>query len=189
MLYWISCILGIFGVDSLEIDLDADVDLDADLDGDGSNVPSPIAAALRFVNAADVPLMAVLSLLAVFMWVVSMMANYYLNPEHQDWLLLVIFFSSFLVSVILVKMATAPLVPIFRKMKELEKAEPAVGGTAIVTSVEVTGKYGQAEQKRSSGAPATLTCITNEESPIPRGTEVAVISYDKSRGIYTVRTL
>ncbi|BDS06452.1 hypothetical protein NT6N_14920 [Oceaniferula spumae] len=189
MLYWISCILGIFGVDSLDIDLDPDLDLDADVDGDSSNVPSPIASALRFVNAADVPLMAILTLLSVFMWVSSMMANYYLNPEHQDWLVLVIFFSSFVVSVILVKIATAPLVPVFRKMKQLEKAEPAVGGTATVVSVEVTGKYGQCEQKRTSGAPATLSCITSEESPIPRGTEVAVVAYDKKRGLYTVRTL
>lgn len=190
MLYWLSCIIGIFGVDSVDIDLDADVDLDVDADGDSNgHIPSPLAAALRFVNAADVPLMAILSLLSVFMWVGSMMANYYLNPELWDWLVMVIFFSSFVVSVILVKIATAPLVPVFRKMKELEKAEPAVGGTAIVISKEVDGKYGQVEQKREKGAPATLTCITSEDSPIPRGTEVAVVSYDKDTGIYNVRTL
>ncbi len=133
--------------------------------------------------------MAVLTLLSIFMWVGSMLANYYWNPHLLDWLVLVIFLSSFVVSVILVKIATAPLVPVFRKMKELEKAEPAIGGTAIVSSKEVDGKYGQATQKRTKGAPAILTCITSEESPIPRGTEVAVVSYDKATGIYTVRTL
>lgn len=191
MLYWISCILGIFGVDSLDIDLDTgiDVDADADIDADTSHIPSPLAAALRFVNAADVPLMAVLTLLSVFMWVSSMMANYYWNPGNLDWLVLVIFFSSFVVSVVLVKLATAPLVPIFRKMKALEKAEPAVGGTATVTSREVTGKHGQCEQVRSSGAPATLNCITSQDTPIPRGTKVAVVSYDKSSGVYTVRSI
>lgn len=188
MLYWLTCIIGIFGIDSIDIDLDADMDADLDADVDGA-LPAPLAATLRFVNAADVPLMAILSLLSVFMWVSSMMANYYFNPELWDWLVLVIFFSSFIVSVILVKIATAPLVPVFRKMKELEKAEPAIGGTAIVISKEVDGKYGQVEQKRTAGAPATLTCITSEDSPIPRGTEVAVVSYDKEKGIYNVRTL
>ena len=197
MLYWISCIIGVLGIDSidLDLDLDADIDIDADLDADldadadGSAVPAPLAALLRFVNAADVPLMAVLSFLAIFMWVGSMMANYYLNPDLKDWLIITIFFSSFFVSVILVKIVTAPLVPIFRKMKELEKAEPAVGGTGIVISKEVTSKYGQVEQKRKEGAPATLNCITSEPSPIPRGTQVAIVSYNKETGIYKVRTL
>lgn len=188
MLYWLSCIVGIFGVDSIDLDLDADVDADLDADTDG-NLPSPIASFLRFVNAADVPLMAVLSFLAVFMWVGTMMTNYYFNPELKDGIMLVIFFSSFIVSVILVKIATAPLVPIFRKMKELEKAEPAIGGTAVVISKEIDGKYGQAEQKRTQGAPATLTCVTSEDKPIPRGTQVAVVSYDKNKGVYHVRTL
>mgnify|MGYP000176847511 CR=1 FL=1 len=74
-------------------------------------------------------------------------------------------------------------------MKELEKAEPAVGGTATVISKEVDAKYGQCEQIRTKGAPATLTCMTTEDSPIPRGTEVAVVSYSKETGVYTVRTL
>lgn len=188
MLYWVLSIVGIFGIDSMDIDLDGDFDVDADGDTDGQ-LPAPVMSALRFVNAADVPLMAVLTLLSIFMWVGSMLANYYLNPHLLDWLILVIFLSSFVVSVILVKIATAPLVPVFRKMKELEKAEPAIGGTAIVISKEVDGKYGQAEQKRTKGAPAILTCITNEETPITRGTMVAVISYDKDSGIYTVRTI
>lgn len=188
MLYWLLSIIGIFGIDSMEIDLDADFDVDANGDADGY-LPAPIMSALRFVNAADVPLMAILTFLGIFMWVGSMLANYYFNPHLLDWLILVIFLSSFVVSVILVKITTAPLVPIFKKMKELEKAEPAVGGTAIVTSKEVDSKYGQAEQKRTKGAPATLTCITTENSPIPRGTEVAVVSYNKDTGIYTIRTI
>ena len=186
MLYWILSIVGVFGIDSVDLDLDADFDVDGNADG---QLPTPVMSALRFVNAADVPLMAVLTLLSIFMWVGSMLANYYWNPQLLDWLILVIFLSSFVISVILVKLATAPLVPVFRKMKELEKAEPAIGGTAIVISKEVDGKYGQVQQKRTKGAPAILTCITSEESPIPRGTQVAVVSYDKKTGIYNVRAL
>jgi len=188
MLYWITCILGVIGMDSLDLDLDPDPDLDADVDVDG-NIPSSIAAMLRFVNAADVPLMAVLSLLAIFMWVTSMMANYYFNPEHREWIISVVFISSFVLSVFLVKIATTPLVPVFRKMKQLEKSEPAVGGTGVVTSKEVDSKFGQVEQTRSSGAPAILNCKTSEDQPIFRGTEVTVVSYEKETGLYIVRTL
>lgn len=179
-LYWIICLLGAAGMDSF------DVDLDGSTDGD---VPTPVASFLRFVNAADVPLMGVLSLLSTFMWVISMLANYYLNPSHIEWIGFTIFIIAFFVSVILVKLATAPLVPIFRKIKKLEKAEPAIGGTATVISKEVDAKYGQCEQKRKAGAPAILNCITTEDTPIPRGKEVAVVSYDKDKGVYSVRVI
>ena len=184
MLYWSICILGVFGIDTFDIDLDADLDGDAE-----AVVPSPIAAALRFVNATEVPLMAVLTILSVFMWVSSMMGNYYFNPELSDLLILSIFAGSFVVGVILTKMATAPLVPVFRKMKELENAEPAVGGVGVVLSKQVDQKYGQVELQRKEGAPATLNCRTSDETPISRGSEVIIISYDKDTGTYLVRKL
>ncbi|MEN8773902.1 MAG: hypothetical protein ABF379_17025 [Akkermansiaceae bacterium] len=178
MLYWSICILGIFGIDTFDIDLDAE-----------GVVSSPVAATLRFVNATEVPLMAVLTILSVFMWVSSMMGNYYFNPELSDVLILSIFAGSFVVGVILTKMATAPLVPAFRKMKELEKAEPAVGGVGVVISKQVDQKYGQVELKRKEGAPATLNCRTSDKTPIPRGAEAIIISYDNDTGTYLVRKL
>jgi hypothetical protein len=185
MLYWIVCIIGVVGVDSIEFDLDTD----GDIDGDASNVPSPVAVLLRFVNAMDVPLMAVLSFLSVFMWVLSMMGNYYFNPGLNDLLMLGIFGGSFVIAVILTKMVTTPLVPIFRKMNELEKAEPAVGGVGVVLSKQVDQKYGQVEQKRKEGAPAVLNCRTSSEISILRGTQVTIVEYDKDKGVYLVRAL
>ena len=184
MVYWIICILGVFGVDSLDLDLDGDPDADL-----GHSGPAPLTSLLRFVNAADVPLMAVLSFLSIFMWVITMTGNHYLNPELNDFVIMAIFGVSFVIGVILTKLATAPLVPIFRKMKELEKAEPAVGGFGVVISKNVDEKYGQVEQKRKEGAPAILNCRTSGGEPIARGTEVAILSYDKNTGIYLVRKL
>ncbi len=185
MLYWLTCIVGIVGVDSLDLDLD----MDGDLDGDVSSVPTPIASFLRFVNAVDVPLMAVLSFLSVYMWVLSMMGNYYFNPEHKDVLVMAIFAGAFVVGVILTKITTAPLVPVFRKMNELEMAEPAVGGVGIVISKQVDQQYGQVEQKRKEGAPAILNCRISSDEPILRGSEVAIVSYDQENGTYLVRAL
>lgn len=184
MLYWLICILGVFGIDSLDLDFDGD--LDGDINHSGS---SPMVAILKFVNATDVPLMAVLSILSIFMWVMTMMGNYYLNPDLNDIWIFAIFAGSFVVGIVLTKFATAPLVPIFRKMKELEKAEPAVGGVGIVISKSVDEKYGQVEQKRKEGAPAILNCRISGGDAIPRGSEVSVVSYDKDSGIYLVRKI
>ena len=188
IIYWLISLFGIVGIDSIDIDLDTDPDLDTDLDS-SSHIPGPVASSLRFVNATDVPVFAVLSILITVMWVISMIANYYINPEHTHFIGIAIFLGNFIISVILVKIITTPLAPVFRKLKEHEKAEPAVGGIATVISKEVDAKYGQCEQKRTSGAPAILTCITSEEKPILRGTEVTVVAYDKEKGIYNVRTL
>lgn len=185
MLYWLTCIIGIVGVDTFDLDLDAD----GDLSSDGHHLPSPFAVLLRFVNGVDVPLMAVLSFLSVFMWVLSMMGNYYLNPSLSDLLILSIAAVSFVISIFLTKIVTTPLVPIFKKMNELERAEPAVGGIGIVISKQVDQSYGQVEQQRDKGAPAVLNCRISSETPIPRGTEVAIVSYDQDKGVYLVRAL
>lgn len=184
MLYWMICILGVFGIDTLDLDLDGEVDGDA-----GHSGSSPLVAVLKFVNATDVPLMAVLSILSIFMWVMTMMGNYYLNPELNDGWIFAIFAGSFVIGIVLTKFATAPLVPVFRKMKELEKAEPAVGGVGVVISKSVDEKYGQVEQKRKEGAPAILNCRISGGEPIPRGSEVSVVSYDKDSGVYLVRKI
>ncbi|MGJ8677599.1 MAG: hypothetical protein ACSHX0_08785 [Akkermansiaceae bacterium] len=183
-LYWIVCILGVVGVDAFDIDLDVDTDTGGD-----SSFPNPISAMLRFVNAADVPMMVVCSLLAVYLWMLSMLGNYYLNAGQVEWRAIGIFVASFILAVLLVKFTTAPLVPLFKKLEQHEIAEPAVGGTAVVISREVDGKYGQCEQQRVGGAPAILTCKTSEETPIPRGSEVAVVAYDKEKGVYSVRKI
>jgi len=113
--------------------------------------------------------MAVLTMQSVYMWVMTMMANYYYNGELKDWLIITFFILAFFVGLVLTKISTLPLVPLFKKMKKLEKAEPAVGGVGVVHSKEVTQKYGQVEQKREGGSPAILTARTTEEEPIPRG--------------------
>lgn len=184
MLYWLTCIIGIFGIDAFDLDLEVDAEGAVD-----SALPSPVASVLRFVNAADVPVMAVLSFVSLFMWAGSMLGNYFFNPSLNDYLMVLIFGVSFIISVFLTKLATTPLVPVFQKMNELEKAEPAVGGVGIVISKQVDQIYGQVEQKRKEGAPANLNCRTTEDEPIPRGTEVAIIDYDKDSGIYLIRTL
>ena len=184
MLYWLTCILGLFGMDSLELDLEGNAEAELD-----ASVPSPLLAILRFVNAADVPLMAVLTLLSIFMWIFTMMGNYYFNESLNDLVVLIIFGVAFVLGLILTKITTAPLVPIFRKMKELEKAEPAVGASGIVISKQVDEAYGQVEIRRKEGAPAILNCHTSGGDPIPRGSEVAILSYHKESGIYLVRKL
>jgi len=122
MAYWVTVILGVVGVDALDVDLDADFNADG-VDGDSGDahggVPGPIAAVLRFINAADVPLMAVLTMQSVYMWVMTMMANYYYNGELKDWLIITFFILAFFVGLVLTKISTLPLVPLFKKMKKL----------------------------------------------------------------------
>ena len=47
---------------------------------------------MRAVNAQDVPVMLVLSLLTLFMWAVAIASNYYLNPGQSSTVALGLFF-------------------------------------------------------------------------------------------------
>ena len=52
--YWLMVIVGVLGLDALELDLDVDGDLDADLDGGGW-----LGSALEFLYLGDVPVVIV----------------------------------------------------------------------------------------------------------------------------------
>jgi len=72
MIYWVLAVLGTIDIEALDIDFDIDLDADVDPDFDLDTDATPgdagfLVGALKFVNAAEVPLMMVLSFLFLFM--------------------------------------------------------------------------------------------------------------------------
>ncbi len=177
VVFWILTLIGSLGIDSL----------DANADGEIGDVP---AAMLRVVNAGFVPLTVVLSILILVMWIVSITLNYYLNPTHSILLAGGIFLSAFVLGVIGTKLITQPLVPFMRRLKEAENAAPVIGEVGVVRSIQLDSEYGQVEVQRADGAPALLNArLGIDAEPVPRGTQVAIISMDESSGIYLARAL
>jgi hypothetical protein len=182
MLFWLVVLLGFIGVDSFDVDMTPDLG-----DADVFSLPALIG---KLTNAADIPVTIILSIYTLFLWIGSVLGNYYLNPMQSNLIGLAILGSGLVASLILTKAITQPLVPLMRRMKNSEKAPPVIGQSGIVRSIEVDGTFGQVLVEREAGAPALLICKTSDgASPIPRGAEVLVIDHDDAAGRYIVRAI
>lgn len=182
LLFWAVALLGFVGIDTFDVDVTPDV-----LDADALSVPSILD---KLTNAADIPITIVISLFTLFLWVASVMGNFYLNPSQSNLIALAILGGGIVAAVALTKIFTQPLVPLMRKMKAAEKVPPVIGQSGVVRSLEVDGMYGQVLVEREGGAPALLLCRTAEgAAPIPRGTEVLVIDHDDAMDRYIVRSI
>ncbi len=182
LLFWLLVMLGAMGVDSLNVEASADLG-----DSDGFSLPDAIG---KMTNAADIPVTIVLSLFILFLWGGSVIGNFYLNPEGSNLLGMGILVGGVVISIALTKLVTQPLVPLMRGMREAEKAPPVIGQSGIVRSGEVDATWGQVLVEREGGAPALLLCRTAAGvPPIPRGTEVLVVSHDDAGKRYIVRPM
>lgn len=186
--FWLLSVVGATDADSFDSDFDVDADADADLEGDGGSVFDGV---LKFVNAQDVPIMFILSLLTLYMWVVAIASNYYLNSGHRELIALALLAANFILSVLMVKFTTHPLRPMFRAIKnDQEHKEPLVGSSGFVKSRILDQGFGQCEITRPNGAPALLNCrLASEEEPLVRGDHVLVIDYDPSDLKYIIKPL
>lgn len=192
MVYWLLSAFGAVDADTFDVDFDADVDIDLDADAHGDHHSgSFFGGIMKFVNAQDVPLMVILSLLTLFMWTISIFANYYFNPNQSDLLALGYLAGNFITSVLLVKVVTQPLRPLMRAIKnDTDAPPPVVGSVGIVKSRLLDQHFGQVEVIRDKGAPALLNCKLREgEEGQMRGSEVLIYDFDKENDRYLVRSL
>lgn len=206
VLYWALASLGALDLDFLNVDTDADLDVDPGMDieggadGDGGGADAGdyghgpflgiVHGALKVVNGTDVPIMAVLSFLFIFLWLCAMLGNLWFNPEGGDFRGTVIGFASLGGAIVLTRLATKPLKPVFRAMKgDGTPNRPVVGRAGTVRTGEVSPESGQVEISEGGEVLLLNARLGADAEPLPRGTEVVVYDYDKARGIYYVKSI
>ena len=182
VVFWLLTLLGAVDLDALDIDLDVETD---GADGVGEGI---FAVLLRFVNAHDIPVTIVLSLLSVFMWAGAILTNYYFNPEQNSLLAMAFLLVNLIISTLVVKFVTEPLRPFMRAIKDDgELQEPLVGMSGVVKSRVMDSSFGQVEVPRDKGAPALLNAILPEgQEPLVRGDQILVIDFDDQLDKYLV---
>jgi len=206
-LYWLLAMLGTVDLDflSIDLDLDTDIDLDVDMDvdtdvdldagGDGAgghHTPGAgiLHGALRFMGATDVPIMAILSIMIVFLWTGTMIGNLWLNPGQLPFMGTMIGVGSLVTAFILTRIVTYPLRPFFRAFKKGgPENRPVVGRSGVVRSRELTEENGQVAIEEKGEQIYLNARLMTESSPLERGAEVLVYKHDKDTGIYYVRSL
>ena len=190
--YWLMVAFGFADSDSLEVDLDADVDVDVDMDvdadldahldvgagadgelhadGEHSGVGDAGIALMRFVNIGEVPLTIVVSVMAVCLWVVSMIANFYLNPTSSFLIAAGLFAGNFIASTVLTRYITMPLKPLMRALKrDSEESFQLVGQSGTVVSGEVTTDYGTVEVLVDSAPFSLQARVSDAGDALKRG--------------------
>ena len=190
VLFWLLSLLGAVDLDTIDIDLDTEVNADLDVDVNGSDGAADgfFGSLLRFVNAQDVPVMVIVSLLTLCMWGIGILSNFYLNPNDSGLLALGFLFVNFILSLLLVKAITEPLRPFMRAIKnDQEHQEPLVGLSGFVKSRTLDSGFGQVEVPRDKGAPALLNAILPEgREPLVKGDRILVIDFDKDQDKFVV---
>lgn len=183
-LYWLISIIGLF-------DFDADLDFELDADTDVGGLSGGIKSLLSFVNAADVPIMLVLTFISGIGLVLNTFANSMMNPTGNLWIAAGIMFAGLIASSIITRYVTKPLKPLFTVLRKDEEAKiPIIGRVGVVKSSSIDQDFGQVEVVHENNSPSLLNCILSErEEPLKKGDKVLVISQDEESGKFVVCSL
>ena len=213
LLYWIVGALGVFsldldGVDHSAVDVGGDgmdhsaadsggVDSDSvdaasdgsDVDGDhhGGVFANIMGGMTRLVNARDIPLMVVLTLITIFFWGCLMISHHLGAAFVPEWALTLVSLAG---AILVTRLATTPLRPFFLALKkDSENHLPIIGRTGIVRTHELTDRSGQIEVPDRIGPMLLNARLKPGIDPLKKGTEVIVFEYDSASGIYYVKAL
>ena len=189
--YWLLVVIGFIDADDSGIDINGDGHADF---GDHHSAEGGFwLSAGKFLHLGVVPFMIVVSVLALLMFLFSVLANYYFNGQPGDrsatiallWLI-----PNFLVSVIITRIVITPVKKLFASFQDRIEAETKViGKEGIVTSMQVDRTYGQVEIT-TDGAPLLLNARVSEgHDAIPKGTSVIVFDISEDHSHYLIRPL
>lgn len=202
--YWLFVIvgaldLGSFDIDvdfdtdvdlDVDVDVDADMDVDADADANASGGGSWIGNILNFFNFGVLPFMLVMTILILSMWSISILINHpesNINPNLNWFITLGLLIPNLIVSLLITKLVTTPLVPIFSRL-DSKGAE----------SIDFTGKMGELTVSASKkgmgqariqidGGSRLIYVRSDTKDRLPVGTPIIVIDEIPDEKYYIVR--
>jgi hypothetical protein len=192
-LYWLTVLIGIIDISSFDVDLDfeadidAEVDVDADTDIDGESGGSWLGHTLQFFNFGRVPFMIVLSFLVLSMWAISILINYYWG--YGSWTTaLILLLPNLATSLLLTKMITSPLVPVFKHFDGSETAVDYIGQECTLTLPVSSTSMGQAEVMIND-TPLRINVKLAAGDQLNKGAKALIVNEDSEGRYYMVREL
>lgn len=183
-LYWLMALLGTIDMDMF--DLDIDLDTDTDIDGAVGNSGGLFASFLQFINATDVPLMLVLSVISICKWFLNIAALVTYNQDGVWWIALLTWLGAFIVSCVITALVTRPLIPLFKAFKAGEDdEEPIIGREAKVVTSTLTEDFGQVRVLRERGSAALVHCkLASGGVPLKKGETLMIIAKEEGSSFY-----
>ena len=210
LLYWLMVMVGVFGLDTLDLDFDADadlgldadfgiegIDLDAGVDGapattfsGGSSASGNdgfLRAMFDFFYLGEVPIIIIGTFFVVFWWIMTYLTNHYTNPDFGWGIAAVWFVPNVLASLVLTRFSMIPFSIIFREeAAENKTREELCGQIGKVTTSEVTETFGQIELRINNEPEMILNVRTQPGEKLGKGEAAKIISFNHSNGIFLV---
>lgn len=192
-LYWLVAVLGLISIDILDFDLpEVDGDVPGDLDmGDATDLTNAnvLAGLMLRLGLNGVPVTIIISLIALFGWILSYYAVYFSFSFIPDGLAQYIAgVPVLLLSLYLAAMMTAlvikPLRPLFKKAHQ-ETEKFVLGQVAVVRTSRVDESFGEAVMA-DGGAGLILKVRSSSDSHFKKGDKVVLFEYVKETNVYRV---
>jgi len=185
VLYWIVVMCGVLDLDALDLDMES-----GDVDGVDAGGADGSEGLLEYLNIRKVPLSIVVSVFAISLWLLGVMANHILHDTSSGLLGLLVFVPNVLVSAHVAKWVTMPLVPLFRSMqKGIAEVRDITGTRVRITSSRADAKFGQAEMLSAGDGPPVVLSVRTEGEELVRGTEAVIVGGDADKRVYVVSKL
>ncbi|MGP9636853.1 hypothetical protein [Psychrobacter sp. AOP3-A1-26] len=186
-LYWVVSLLGMADMDSVDLG-------DSGGDVDASNLSSAgffTGLMLKF-GLYGVPLIIILSLISLIGWLLSYLYSSFLHQYFDSGLLYYLFGTGALIFVLVVSMWLTGIIisPIRKNITKIPKrnASSNIGKTAIVRTLSVTDKHGEAELS-DGGAGLILRIrpdINDNDHLLKQGDKVVLVEYLDEINAYRV---
>ncbi|WP_367111879.1 hypothetical protein [uncultured Psychrobacter sp.] len=184
-LYWVVSLLGMTDMDTVEFGESGD-------DADVSNLSSTgffTGLMLKF-GLYGVPLIIILTLISLIGWVLSYLYTSFLHQYFDSGVLYYVFGTGALIFVLVVSMWLTGVIisPIRKNIAKIPKrnAISNVGKTAIVRTLSVTDKHGEAELN-DGGAGLILKIRPDmNENSLKQGDKVVLVEYLNEANVYLV---
>lgn len=175
VLYWLSTVLGVFGIDALESDWETDVE------------PEGIGSWLTKFKLDGIPLTMMLSFIILVSWVFSFLAVHFIYPMlPEGWVQIMVGFWLLLLIPILAAALVSPLLqplkPLFKKTKEVT-SDDRIGLRVTIRTGHVNETFGEAELA-DGGAGLILKVRASEPNTFKRGETSILRSYDTTTNTY-----
>lgn len=203
-LFWIVSALGAIDVDTVDVALGLDTDVDVDIDVDietsheldvdaeaadqsGHGASSALQALLRFLGAADAPIMFALTIYVLMLWCSNMVGNHYFNPTDSSAIATIVLGSSLVSAFVLTRLTIQPLKPILKLFSGKETQIPVLGRSGTVRAGSISeSDTGQVE---AEGGLLLIARAATGTGTLSKGDSVVVIEKedDSTRDVYIVR--
>lgn len=184
-LYWVVSLLGMADMDSVDVGESGSDAAVSDLSSTGFFT----GLMLKF-GLYGVPLVIILSLISLIGWLLSYLYTSFLHQNFDSGVLYYVFGTGALIFVLVVSMWLTGMIisPIRKNIARIPKRNSAnnVGKIAIVRTLSVTDKHGEAELNDGGAGLILKVRSDNSTSLLKKGDRVMLVTYLEETNTYRV---